>query len=747
MPDTLREDLRRLIAEQQVLVIVGSGVSIAATHNAAAASWSGLLQLGVQQCGKLHPQPDAAWTKREQRLQAEIDSGELADMLGAAEKIAQKLGAPNGPEFRLWLEETVGALPLHDLSLLEALRDLDLPLATTNYDDLLTRITGRPAVTWREPAKVSRILQGQAEGILHLHGHWEQPDSVVLGIRAYEQVRQAPHTQAVIRALAMTKSLLFIGCGDGLSDPNFRPFLSWLGDVNAQNLGRHFRLARNHEVAELQRDHPLEQRIFVLPYGAQHADLAGFLRALAPGAAPRPGKKPTGKKTLPPPSPPLSPAIVAYVRRLREATAKLQLVGIGKGVQIELPIEQAYIPLNVMAQGKFSGAQPEHFDKLVLAAEGRGDAPVELSAIFQHALAHGQRGVILLGDPGAGKTTGARQFCWRVLTAPDVPAALGLPREVVPVFLRLRDLQREHTTLNAFICAAVAASALPAEKANPGPDLLAREGVLWVFDGLDEVVDEAARIRVCQWIDAAREQRTEDYFLVTSRYQGYQGKVNLGASFCQFQVRPLTTEQVREFVAHWYRAVFRRLQKEEADAAVEIASLLKLLNEPDYRIGRLRELPANPLMLTILCVVHHENHNLPRRRADLYARCVRVLVEHWRRALRPLIPRRRRACWGRWRGGCTARRIARRRRWRPWAARRRRRSGTSRRARGWGGTGRCSSRGCGTRAAFSRGMGTGRWDFCISRFRSIWRGRTRRGRCAWGNWWRRLGRAGGARRR
>jgi predicted NACHT family NTPase len=35
-------------------------------------------------------------------------------------------------------------------------------------------------------------------------------------------------------------------------------------------------------------------------------------------------------------------------------------------------------------------------------------------------------------------------------------------------------------------------------------------------------------------------------------------------------------------------------------------------------------------------VVHHQDRNLPRRRADLYAKCVRVLVEHWRKEMREL---------------------------------------------------------------------------------------------------------------
>jgi formylglycine-generating enzyme required for sulfatase activity len=226
-----------------------------------------------------------------------------------------------------------------------------------------------------------------------------------------------------------------------------------------------------------------------------------------------------------------------------------------------------------------------------------------------------------------------------------LPTALGLPAGTLPVFLRLRHLTPHHLGLGAaglpaFITDSVAASSLPADLANPGPDLLARKGVLWVFDGLDEVVSENARVHVCGWIKQALDQRPDDFFLVTSRYQGYQGRVDLGPSFCQFHVKPLSPEQVAAFVDHWYRAVCRKLSgpgdATEDRAAGLTRSLMDLLQQPEYRIGRLRELPANPLMLTILCVVHHQDRNLPRRRADLYAKCVRVLVEHWRKEMRDL---------------------------------------------------------------------------------------------------------------
>ncbi len=636
MPNELKEDLRQMIADKKVVMVVGSGVSIAATKNAPAASWGGLLQLGVERCRELNSQLDEAWA---QGMRKQIASGDLVEMLLAAENISCRLGAPEEGEFRRWLRETVGALKVRDSGVLEALRDLRVPLGTTNYDHLLSQVIRRPPVTWRDQAEVSRLLRGESESILHLHGQWAQPESVVLGTVSYEAIRRDAHAQAAFRTEAMTRNLVFVGCGEGLSDPDFQPFFAWLREVGKKHEARHYRLIADDELAKVRQQRSPE-RLRLLSYGSDHTALAGFLAELAPRARARAtagrSKVAVGKSGRAA-SPTLSPAILAYLQRLETATARLQLVGIGRGLQIELPIEQAYIPLNVLAQGGLADGQPDHLDPKKLAAGRREDSPVELAQVFEYAARRGHRGVVLLGDPGAGKTTGARQFCWRVLQAPMAArTALGLPGDVIPVFLRLRHLKAEHTSLKAFICESVAAPSAPDDLAQPGPDLWdRREHVLWVFDGLDEVVDEALRIRVAGWIQRALTERPRDYFLVTSRYQG---QVNLGASFCLFQVRPLEGGQVAAFVSHWYRAVFRCLHDSgagvERQADQQSRSLIAILDQSDYRVGSLRALRANPLMLTIICVVHHEDKNLPHRRADLYARCVRVLVEHWRRELR-----------------------------------------------------------------------------------------------------------------
>jgi len=95
----------------------------------------------------------------------------------------------------------------------------------------------------------------------------------------------------------------------------------------------------------------------------------------------------------------LSPAILEYLRRLELATSKLQLIGLGQGVQIELPIQQAYIPLNVVVARDLKTEQSWHFDEKALHQREHVEENVLFSDIFKWAVRFESRGVLLLGDP------------------------------------------------------------------------------------------------------------------------------------------------------------------------------------------------------------------------------------------------------------------------------------------------------------------------------------------------------------
>ena len=285
----LVEDLRGQVAAGGVLVVAGAGVSVAACGGSAVASWPGLLADGCRRVVEVDQGGlPAGWGEL---IGRQVASGDLSWMLAAAEEVTVRLGGRSGGEFRRWLAESVGALRVVDGAVIGALAGLGVPVATTNYDGLIEEVTGWPAVTWRDGARVQRVLRGDEDGVLHLHGHWRDPESVVLGIRSYEAVLGDAAAQGLQRAMASLRSLLLAGFGAGLADPNFGALRDWLAAAFPGSEYRHFRLCRQDELAAVAAQHRPQERIMAVSYGERHADLAPFLRSLR-GAARGPGGRP-----------------------------------------------------------------------------------------------------------------------------------------------------------------------------------------------------------------------------------------------------------------------------------------------------------------------------------------------------------------------------------------------------------------------------------------------------------------------
>ena len=294
MNEELFQDLRARIEKDQVLVIVGAGVSIGATRDqrldgCRVASWPGLLEHGVNRVEGLGWAP-AEWVEGCRSL---LKAGELIQV---AEMLTGKLDGPAGGEYQRWLEDTVGHLNLVDREVLDALGNLGVPIATTNYDGLIEEVTGWPAITWKDGSAWQRVINGEASGVLHLHGYWREPASVVLGTRSYERITGHIPAQGMLRALALTKSFLLVGFGAGLQDPNFGALREWMGQAAPDSHYRHYRLERKSEEEKAQEQHDRKERVMVLAYGAERTGLGPFLGRLAPArpsstALPRPAER------------------------------------------------------------------------------------------------------------------------------------------------------------------------------------------------------------------------------------------------------------------------------------------------------------------------------------------------------------------------------------------------------------------------------------------------------------------------
>lgn len=185
---------------------------------------------------------------------------------------------------------------------------------------------------------------------------------------------------------------------------------------------------------------------------------------------------------------PSADSVEHYLKRLADDTKHLTLLGMGRSLQVELPIAEAYVPLRTTL------ARSWEEQKTLRVQDGQADyeEKVDLGEVFRKAAVLKYRGVILLGEPGSGKTTGARQLAWRLASGQSTPAELGLPEGMTPVLLRFRNLGRtalaaKKNGLREFLVAETNCDEAPDDLQAPGPDLWNRRagGLLWLLDGLD----------------------------------------------------------------------------------------------------------------------------------------------------------------------------------------------------------------------------------------------------------------------
>ncbi|MEM7305778.1 MAG: SUMF1/EgtB/PvdO family nonheme iron enzyme [Planctomycetota bacterium] len=333
----------------------------------------------------------------------------------------------------------------------------------------------------------------------------------------------------------------------------------------------------------------------------------------------------------------LDAEVARYLRTAESAYKHLALAGFETRVRVPIQLEDMYVPLDAMIdaraydEGVFGSAAEA---EAKLAGHAREHNQIPLTEAFRSAQTLGERrGLVLLGDPGSGKTTHLKRLLlWLVR---EGPASIGLPEGMVPVFLPLRNLRDLEAGLDAF---------LEEELANPhllldpgfGRRLLERGNLLLLLDGLDEIADPQDRAKVARWIEAAIDAHPTARFVVTCRYAGYADQAKLDARLLELHLRPLTGEQASDFIHNWYSIVETSLASDQEQARVvakeRASALVTRLSQPDFRARRVFELTRNPLLLTGICLVHRDRKTLPSRRADLYDECINVLLERWRTA-------------------------------------------------------------------------------------------------------------------
>ncbi|GAB4213518.1 MAG: SUMF1/EgtB/PvdO family nonheme iron enzyme [Roseiflexaceae bacterium] len=270
----------------------------------------------------------------------------------------------------------------------------------------------------------------------------------------------------------------------------------------------------------------------------------------------------------------------------------------------------------------------------------RLQAPRTAIELIRHAPA-----LVLLGDPGSGKTTVLRHlalgFALPRLEAGG-PEAEPLDAELawrgtlpLPILLQLRRLAEELHSPPAD--AGPLLTHLERTLSGDRHDALAQHllarleagSVLVLCDGLDEVPDDRHRAWTAQAVTLFQSRFPRSRVVLTSRIYAYRGACELPPPFQVATLQGLEPEAQDDFIQRWYRAAL--LGGEHAPTEQEAAAAAKAhdLTEALARRPRLREIGANPLLLTMMALVHLHRLRLPQQRAALYDECLHLLLEQW----------------------------------------------------------------------------------------------------------------------
>ncbi len=340
-------------------------------------------------------------------------------------------------------------------------------------------------------------------------------------------------------------------------------------------------------------------------------------------------------------------AVIADCRSMRLVGLDPQAADPSRG---GLTLESLYVSLNTTTaidkSGKIkSGKKSNEEEERGLLALGREEMrPLSaLEALFQSE----NRRMVLLGLPGTGKSTFARYLALRVAQA-ELDRSQNIQDllpgwksgVILPLLLSLGRMAETISSdckkgsavlLENYIKQTLQNDERTADFAEYILPELEHTGGLVLFDGLDEVADLRLRPIVVQAVEGFVQKygkQSASRFLVTCRTYSYShdSKWQL-TGWATHELALLDEEKINYFINAWHDEHIRIEPARKSDLEHKREQLLLSLQPDDRR--RLHEIAPFPIILTMMAVVHTHYGELPDTRAEVYDRCVDLLLVRW----------------------------------------------------------------------------------------------------------------------
>lgn len=294
----------------------------------------------------------------------------------------------------------------------------------------------------------------------------------------------------------------------------------------------------------------------------------------------------------------------AHFSMLSEMVGKVKVLG----MSAPLPLLDLYYPTRVSSDIRRRLYQSEW------VTSGAADKPQRATGVNAFRAIDGDvyvekcNKLVVLGGPGAGKTTFLKYLAL-AYSDKDVFSSTKLKTSKLPFFVSLPELSKTELSVQEFITRPLVLREGEYSKEFIGRAL--KKGLaIMLFDSLDEVPDgrrESVVSRVKDFCTvfpsckAVLSCRTADYKEVLD-------------SFDEVELVKLSSVAVKKIIRSWFG--------KDKSSAEKLISVI----EADPGLSSLTE---TPLLLSLLCIQFRHDLVLPRRKVEIYKRCVEALLRDW----------------------------------------------------------------------------------------------------------------------
>lgn len=250
--------------------------------------------------------------------------------------------------------------------------------------------------------------------------------------------------------------------------------------------------------------------------------------------------------------------------------------------------------------------------------------------------------LVLLGDPGSGKSTFITYLTlclvlkWKNnFEIESMNKFLEWPKpgkKLIPIIVTLRDFstwisKREANSSTRQIWNFIVDQLEKDNLDNVADSLLNcldRGDAIMLFDGMDEIGNPEHRLLIKKAVLSFSKRYPKIHILITCRTLSYIDPKWKLPEFSEITIAPFSKPKITSFIDTWYKEQVR-ISGINSTAALKNAKLLKIA----VQRNDISMLATNPLLLTVIALIHTHEGQLPDSRALLYEEAVDLLLWRW----------------------------------------------------------------------------------------------------------------------